>query len=171
MAKTTVSSDPSPELGGKPPRGWDKLVSNLILEWAAMDFDLTAWVILEFGMKEHEGRILLGNMDARTKINRLKALFQQRQDTEMATSLATLEKRHADYADVRNAICHTPFLGFVKDDPSRLGFGPLKSMIDEETVIVQVVHVELLKRATKFARDTSLHIRDCVESRRRDSPL
>jgi hypothetical protein len=84
---------------------------QLILSWAKFDAALTQFVLAAFGTSLDEGSLLLGNMQTRDKLDKLKALYKHHGMAEAAESIAVITKGHKHYVDVRNSIAHHACLG------------------------------------------------------------
>ena len=127
-------------------------IADLILQWARMDGLVSQWVIRVFGMGLDTGAILLGNMDTRTKLERIKKLSAHHK-LAATERIADLLKLHAGHVDVRNLLAHAVCGGVRKSDPNRLIFAPVRQLQGKVGhMIVDLVHVDQIIAATNFAR-------------------
>ena len=98
------------------------VMAQVILTWANFDAALTQFLMMAFGASLDEGSILIGNMDTRTKLDRLKALYKHHGMAEAATSIRDLTAIHAHFVDVRNAIAHSVCCGHYLPKPGYIMF-------------------------------------------------
>lgn len=151
-----------------------KLIAELILAWARYDSLVTHWTFRSFGMGPDEGPILLGNMDTKTKIERLKKLHNHLSIEPAATWIGYLHKTHETHVEVRNAICHKSCAGHHRRAPNYLIFHiakpPIK-MIGHMTV--EMYHLDQIKAAITFAKEAADKISDIVKKLEelREQPL
>lgn len=103
-----------------------KAIGHLIMAWARLDSLLSQLMLHSFGLSLDEGPILIGNMDTKTKIDRLIALYKHYGMENAAESMANLKKAHANHVDVRNALCHYTLVGTRASDHDVLVFSPVK---------------------------------------------
>ncbi len=140
------------------------LISDLILSWARYDSIITHWVIRSFGMGMDEGSIFIGNMDTKTKLNRIKALYKHFGFDDVASDIADLSKAHEEHADVRNTVCHKACAGQSKSNPERLIFAGAKAVSGKPgQMLVELLHLEQLERARHFAKLNADKIMGIVE--------
>ena len=98
------------------------LIVELILAWARFDSLVTQWTFRLFGMGPDEGSIFIGNMDTKSKLDKVKALFKHHGIKNSVDRIAELAKLAKVHADVRNSICHKTCGGHSKSNPDRLIF-------------------------------------------------
>jgi hypothetical protein len=128
------------------------IICDVVLSWARLDSLVSQLVLLAFGLPIDGGTILLGQMDTRTKLDRLKRLYDHHGMPDAAQSIANLRAWHKRFVDVRNSIAHHTCAGSWKSDPSMIVFAPVRAMqgvLDH----VEIEHVPLseMNRATDFA--------------------
>lgn len=127
---------------------------DLILAWARLDTACSIWVTLAFGMCTDSGPILLGNMDTKSKLDRLKALAKHHKLATAAKSIDNLKKTVEHYAQIRNAIAHSMLAGERVSKPGVIVFSPLKPAPGVLAhMMIQEVRLEAMKKAAAFARD------------------
>jgi len=129
-----------------------QLISKLILAWARFDSLVSHWTIHAFGMNSGAGAILLGNMDTRTKLERLKKLHKHYGVVEAVAFVKNLMAELIKHVDVRNAITHKACGGHYKPDPDRLIFAnimPFEQKIG--TMQIELVHLDQIRAAAAFA--------------------
>lgn len=127
------------------------VIADLILQWARMDGLVSQWVITVFGMRLDTGAILLGNMDTRAKLDRLKKLYAHH-ELSAAAEIGKLMKAHAEHVDVRNLVAHAACGGVRRSDPDRLIFAPVRAHQGKVGHMnVDLVHIEQIRAATSFA--------------------
>lgn len=135
-------------------------IADLVLAWARLDTMVTQWVILAFGMCTDSGPILLGNMDTRTKLERLRTLCAHHGQTAAEQSITNLHKRHGQFVTIRNHVAHSMLAGQRISDPDALVFSIFKpSSGNIDTVYLATVKMEGIRRATLFALDAGDKLR------------
>lgn len=128
---------------------------DLVLAWARLDTLASQWVTAAFGMCTDSGPILLGNMDTKTKLDRLKALCVHHSMTKAAKAISNLQKTYAHYVPLRNAVAHSILSGQRKSDPDVLVFSPFKPAPGKLAhMSVTQAKISAMKHATIFARET-----------------
>lgn len=99
------------------------VIAQLILCWANYETSLTKFLLVAFGASLDKGSILVGTMDTRTKLDRLKSLYTHHGMTEAATSIRNnLNNIHKHFVEVRNAVAHSACLGHLAENPEYLMF-------------------------------------------------
>lgn len=127
-------------------------ICELILAWARYDSLVTQLVVLAFGLSLDTGPVLLGNMETRTKLDRLKKLYDHFGMEKAAESIGNLRQWHRRYVDIRNTIAHSGCGGQRKSDPDTIIFAPVKAAHGElGRMIVDQVHIDGIRKATQFA--------------------
>ena len=130
------------------------LVADLILAWARYDSLVTQWTYRTFNMTADEGSIFIGNMDTRTKLDRLKAFFKHYGHTTSVELIAELAKLNKTHAEVRNSICHKTCGGHSKSDPDRLIFSNGKIYPQQPgRMMIELIHLDQIRAATAFAKE------------------
>lgn len=140
------------------------IICDVVLSWARLDSLVSQLVLLAFGLPIDGGTIILGQMDTRSKLDRLKSLYDHHGMNDAAKSIANLKAWHLRFVDVRNAISHHTCAGSWKSDPSMIVFAPVKAMqglLDH----VEINHIPLsdMNAATDFATRASDALRVAVE--------
>ena len=109
------------------PKGFDRLVTDLILAWASFDTGLI-WLMEEaFEIPSRNSRILVGNMDIKGRIGKLKTLGSNMGFDDFKALMAQWESQYEKFVKPRNAICHMHFFGHIRDRPELWVFGPAKA--------------------------------------------
>ncbi len=141
------------------------LISDLILAWARFDSLITQWTIRSFGMGLDEGSVFIGNMDTKSKLDKIKALQNHFGHIDAAAKVAEIAKQTRVHADVRNTICHQTCGGYVKSDLSRLVFSNGKILAGHPGKLrVELIHISQIKEATKFARTKADLVSELVDA-------
>jgi hypothetical protein len=129
-------------------------VADLVLAWAGYDTMVSYWMMLTFNLDLDVGSILLGNMDTKTKLDRMKALFVHMGADKAAASIERLSKAHLEFVDARNAVAHRRCIGMQKSDPCRLLFTSVKHVRkDVGAFEMLAVDVNMLKAGAQFANE------------------
>jgi hypothetical protein len=140
------------------------IICDVVLSWARLDSLISQLVLLAFGLAIDGGTILLGQMDTRSKLDRLKRLYDHHGMTDAAQSIANLRAWHKRFVDVRNSISHHTCAGSWKSDPSMIVFAPVRAMqgsLDR----VEIEHIPLAEmvRAITFAAEAANALKVFVE--------
>lgn len=126
-------------------------MAEVILSWATFDSLVSQWTILAFGMSFDVGAIFVGNMDTKSKLDKLCILYEHVGLSGLKTVKA-LRKQHGDHVNVRNAIAHSSCVGRLKSDPQRIVFSPFKAVKGEVgTMEIAAIHIEQFRAAAEFA--------------------
>lgn len=137
---------------------------GVILEWARYDSLVSQWLLYAFGLSPDEGAILLGNMDTRTKLERVKNLYQHHAMDEAVDRIARLQKAHGDLVDVRNAIAHAMCAGHRKSDPEQIIFAPVRPVKGRlGNMLVEMHSVKSMEAAAFFAKGIADQLHPFVE--------
>lgn len=128
------------------------IICDVVLSWARLDSLVSQLVLLAFGLAIDGGTIILGQMDTRTKLDRLKRLYDHHGMTDEAQSIANLRAWHKKHVDVRNTISHHTCAGSWRSDPSMIVFAPVRAM-QGTLKQVEIEHIPLahMNAATDFA--------------------
>jgi hypothetical protein len=101
----------------------DKLVMvETILAWADLDTGVSRLTYLMFGLDPDFGSILIGTMDLKTKVERMKMLYDHLGNAVGRNSMGRLITAMREYSACRNAIAHRKCIGRLISDPARLVF-------------------------------------------------
>lgn len=139
-------------------------ICDLILAWASYDSLVSQWIIVSFALPMDAGAILVGNMDTRTKLDRLEYLYRH-QGMSGADAIQSLRKDHLSHVSVRNNICHSHCAGSFKSDPKRIVFAPVKTVKGEPGhMLFEAVHLDQITEATAFALDACRFLNRLVEA-------
>lgn len=137
---------------------------DVILSWARFDTFVSKWATLAFGTEPDAAVILMGNMDTKNKLDKLKALYEHYGFAEGAESLNRLRKAHGEHVDVRNAIAHSSCAGRMKSDHNRIVFSSMKRVKgDLGKSLVESMHLDQMRDATKFALNACANIEKIID--------
>ena len=145
------------------------VICGLVLSWARYDSIISQWTFRSFGMGADEGSILLGNMDTKSKFERLQSLFKHFGNGEAAVSVKRLAAEHQKHVGIRNTVCHVTCAGHVRSEPDRIAFGGGKIFKGKPGVmLVELVHIQQIRDARDFASksaDQIVQLIDLIESK------
>jgi hypothetical protein len=151
----------------------DKLIMiETILAWADLDTGISRLIMLLFGLEADAGSILIGNMDLKTKVERIKALYEQYGNTAGKDKMVQLINAMRLFSACRNTIAHRKCIGRLISQPQRLVFistKHVKGQLDQFEMLA-IDHSEMIASA-KFARKASETIHrliEAIETRRED---
>ena len=140
------------------------IICDVVLSWARMDSLISQLVLTAFGLSIDGGTILLGQMDSRTKLDRLKRLYDHHGMKAAAESIANLRAWHKRFVDVRNAISHHTCAGSWKSNPSMIVFAPVRAMQGQlQQVEIEHYSIGHMNAATDFAIKASDRLMGVVE--------
>lgn len=141
-------------------------ILDVILAWPVLETSLTYWISLATGLRPSETGILIGTMDTRTKINKLRNLHSHRKDEEATTLLKAISKEHDTHVDARNTIAHAQLMGGSKRSPDEVFFLTSRAVLDRHGFMVVVrVPIADMRAAAQFARGRSKDIRALLKAR------
>lgn len=128
----------------------EERIRSLMRCWPLLELSATDWLIFEAGMDHAVGRIVLGNMDLKTKLERLKAIHTHRKKKKDRADVTALIKDHRKHSDVRNVVAHCPVLGMSEDQDSVL-FVRNRVIPETELIDVEAVSLQKILDASIFA--------------------
>ena len=138
-------------------------ILTLVLAWARYDALVSQWLIVAFDLPLDVGAILLGNMDTRGKIDKLKALYAHHGLTEAVENIGTLYIGHMAIVGIRNTLMHSGCGGLSADDPDALVFAPVKNAKGAlGSMVVEIIKIEHIKLAAQFAQEMGDTLYDFV---------
>jgi hypothetical protein len=133
-----------------------ELIADLVLSWARFDSLVTQWTFRTFGMGPDAGSIFIGNMDTKSKLDKLKALYTHYGHTSSVQKIAELSKLSKGHADVRNTICHKTCGVHSKANPDRLIFSDGKIFKTKPgQMLVEMIHLDQIRAAITFAKENA----------------
>ena len=128
------------------------VMAELIMGWAMFEASLSHFLLLAFGIALDEGSILIGNMDTRTKLDRLQTLYKHHGMKSAATNIRNLIAVHKHFVDVRNVVAHHVCMGHYVADPDMLMFSAGRVSPGHKGMIRGVSYsVHQMSAATDFA--------------------
>jgi hypothetical protein len=151
----------------------DKLVmAETILAWADLDTGISRLIFLIFGISEDGGSILIGNMDLKTKAERIKMLYDHAGNERGSASFNRLINAMKKHSFSRNAIAHRKCIGKLISKPTMLVFMSSKHVKGQanQFEMLCIDHSEIVGSA-KFAREAAVKIGDmiiAIEDRRKN---
>ncbi|WP_143146817.1 hypothetical protein [Novosphingobium sp. NDB2Meth1] len=138
-------------------------MAETILAWADLDTSISRLILLLFGVRDDAGSILIGNMDLKTKVEKIKLLHAHYGLDDHAKSFAALSSKMQEFSKCRNTVAHRKCIGKSLSDPTRLIFISAKHVKGQPDVfeMLSVDHSELIASAF-FARQASQSIADMI---------
>ena len=139
---------------------------NVVLAWPKLEIGLTYWISLAIKLRPSETGILLGVMDTKSRINKLKALYTHRNDKEAVTLLKTISKEHETHSEVRNIIAHAQLLGASKAVRTDAYFLTSRAIPDRHGfMVIERVNCDEMNAAARFATNRAKDIRALLKAR------
>ena len=138
-----------------------------IIAWPYLEIGLTNWIAFALNVRISETAILLGAMDTRNKLDKLKALYVHRNsDKEAVALLKEMAKEHKAHADIRNTIAHAMTLGSSLTDSQCVYFLTSRAVPDEHGFMsVLRFHARDFADAREFAISRAADIRNLLKAR------
>jgi hypothetical protein len=131
-------------------------ILDLVLAWGRYDGLISQWVLHAYGLSLDSGSILLGNMDTRSKLERLKNLYQHHGMKPAVASISKLQKDHLEFVGIRNLIAHSACAGQVGSHPWLIAFAPVRTAKGQlDTMIVEAVSISVMQNAERWVREVS----------------
>lgn len=139
-------------------------MAETILAWADLDTGISRLILLVFRVEDDAGSILIGNMDLKTKVEKIKALYDHHGQKSSSASLGKLITAMREYSSCRNSVAHRKCIGKSKSAPTRLLFLSARHVkgVPGQFEMLSIDHSELVASAA-FARDASVKIHELIE--------
>ena len=133
-----------------------EVMLDLVLQWARYDGLVSQWVLHAYGLSADNGALLLGNMDTKTKLDRLKLLYEHHQMAKAVSRIAELKKAHLALVGIRNLLAHAACGGLSVSDPNKIYFSPVKAAKGRLGMMTIEAHTkDDFRLAARFAREMS----------------
>lgn len=151
----------------------DRLImAETVLAWADLDTGISRLILLVFRVEHDAGSILIGNMDLKTKVEKIKMIHEHHGSSAGAATFAKLANAMKNLSECRNIVAHRKCIGKLISEPTRLSFLSAKHVkkVPGQFEIVCVDHSELIASA-EFARDAAVKVHDmivAIEDRQED---
>lgn len=144
----------------------DKLVmAETILAWADLDTGISRLTFLMFGMESDAGSILLGNMDLKTKVERMKMLYEHYGNATGKNSMVRLIAAMKEFSFSRNSIAHRKCIGRLISDPDRLVFMSAKHVKAEPGRFEMLcIDRSEMTASAEFARKASVTVARMIDA-------
>jgi hypothetical protein len=105
-------------LDRKMPQDAQEAILLLVRMWPLYEIALTDWLIAIAGMDSEIGVLMVGRMDTRGKIDKLKEIYAHLGDKDQVQWLKNLQKSAERYTYFRNTVVHTLYVGH-RPDPEK----------------------------------------------------
>ena len=143
-----------------------KTMFTVFVNWPVWELEISSWLILVSGVDPHVGPILLGNMETKAKLDRLKSIYKHMQAKEMVQYLGRVSKRHEDYAQVRNVMTHNAYAGYLRDRPDVALFKTYRAAPGNVRLGTYALQISLdtMEETAAFARNWASAIGSWLET-------
>jgi hypothetical protein len=144
----------------------DRLImAETILAWADLDTGISRLIVLVFGLEDDAGSILIGNMDLKTKVEKIKMLNDHHGRLKSAASLGRLITAMRTFSESRKVVAHRKCIGRLISAPTRLVFLSARHIkkLPGQFEMLCVDHSELVASA-EFARGASVKVHAMIEA-------
>lgn len=140
-------------------------IADLFLSWGKFDNAVTFWataILRRFGLPEDVCSIFIGNMDTRTKLDRIKAVFSHFGYKDVVSQIAKLIKSHGREVEIRNALAHRHCAGMISGN--KLVFVSMKHRLGEVgNVDMFVFKTSEIDHALKFSNYALLSVMQAAQ--------
>jgi hypothetical protein len=154
------------------PQSAQDAIMVLLKSWVLFEVALTDWLVAVTGMRDDIGILVVGRMDTRGKIDKLKEIYSHIRDARQVAGLKNLGKSNEGYSKIRNTVVHNIYLGHRPRPDDRGQYDliysihrPSKTRIDGMDAVI--IRLDDLKKAAKFAVSAAKDIRTALEQARR----
>lgn len=130
-------------------------VSLLMHAWPFFENALSEALVSAIDADPTVARIVIGNMEAKTKLERFRYICLHHESADDAKAIAQIIKKHRLASEIRNTVAHCPFIGVMKDDPTRLIFLKGRFVVGSRNVEISAIRMRQIHAATKFAIETA----------------
>ena len=133
----------------------ENAINVLIKTWPHFDHILTEWLILISEMPQDIGRILIGRMETKTKLDRLKDISKHLGRDADVKTIAQISRSHEHFSKIRNAVAHCPIIGMNPDHPLEVLFVESRFVKGRRDLVdVSSIRLERITAAAGFASRT-----------------
>ena len=137
-------------------------ICDLVLAWATYDVAVSYWISVAIQMPLDRGAVFLGNMDTKSKLDKLVKLYTHFGQGDAAKRVRALRTEHEAHVDVRNALAHASCRGMLYSQPDRLVFSYFK-MLSPGRMQMDALHLEQLIKAGTFAAEATTRIYEITD--------
>lgn len=129
------------------------IMLDLVLAWARYDALVGQLLSIAYNLPLDGSTLLIGNMDTKTKLDRLKLIYEHHGMKQSVNRIDLLRKKHLELVFTRNHVAHSICGGLLKDDPDKVVFIPFKAIKGAlgEMAIYQVSLIDM-QTAQRFAK-------------------
>lgn len=145
------------------PQKTKAIIADLVLSWGRFDALMTQLLIVTFNLELDTGAILIGNMDTRSKFDKIIKLYDHH-GLSGKVVVEHLKKLHGKHVDLRNTISHSVCAGRFKSDRNMIVFAPVKIVKGEVgNMLVEAHHIDKFHAAIAFAKDNGDEINSLID--------
>ncbi|WP_375453656.1 hypothetical protein [uncultured Methylobacterium sp.] len=83
--------------------------------WALMEAALTMWLIALMGVDDDVGRLVVDRFDTRTKISRIREIYDHFQNDDMTKTVKEVSYNYEKWVETRNIVAHKVCFGMSED--------------------------------------------------------
>jgi hypothetical protein len=149
------------------PQSAQEAILLLMRAWPLFEIALTDWLIAVAGMTTDIGALMVGRMDTRGKIDKLKEIYSHLGNKDQVRWLTNLNKSARGYTVIRNTVVHSIYLGHrpdpEKSEEYQLIFSnhrPVKGR--QKSIGAVIVKLRDIKRTATFAGSAASKIIDAL---------
>lgn len=136
-------------------------ICDLTLGWGHLDTMVTHLFALSFSLDMDIASILVGNMETKTKLERLRSLLDHLGLKSRADDVHKLNKAHLNHSKIRNIVTHHYCVGMVENDT--LVFTSWKHIQgDPGTFEIVKINVPRIRNAASFANKAEEEIKAMI---------
>ncbi len=137
----------------------------VFVTWPAWELEITKWLILVSGLDPHVAPLLLGNMDTKAKLDRIKAIYKQMGAEPVVQYVGRLSKRHEHHVQCRNIMTHNSYGGYLVDEPDVTLFRTHRAAPGHFRLgtYAYQIHLDQMTDAAEFAKGYAETMGDWLE--------
>jgi hypothetical protein len=128
------------------------VILALVMSWGLMETTIGLFFLRAFRLAADDGSILVGPMDTKAKLDKLKTLYQHHGMASAAKSIADLKAAMAHFVEVRNLIAHGMCIGHHRLERGDIVFTVGKFAKGKKgKLLARVIPLAHIENATQFA--------------------
>lgn len=122
----------------------------LVLQWARVDAAIAQITAASFNLSPTAGAILMERTSVSDRLRKVRQLQLSLCRNEQAKALQKVKKQYEEHAKPRNMIAHAACAGVWKQSRQHLVFMPFEVQGEYGNLSVEAIHIEVIRRATRF---------------------
>lgn len=127
-------------------------IADLVINWARFDSAVGAWnaaILNSYGLPYDLASIMTGNLDTKTRIERIKQIAKHYDMNEEANGIASMLRHYEVHVEIRNAVVHQNLLG-IFEEKSLVYFAPKHRLKEVGNFSAFIFNVNELDNAISY---------------------